>query len=128
MITSRFLASALALATLLAAAPLAGDQHKKPEPYALLYGTIYTPDHHLLYGAHIRIRRSDQKKPKWETCSDREGEFAQRVPAGKADYIVSADGRDCNGHKYEGRNFKAAETTVHIENDERVDFSLHLTE
>ncbi len=127
MIINRVAAGALALVVLLSAAA-AGDEHKKPEPYALLYGTIYTPDNHLLYGAHIRIRRSDQKKPKWETCSDREGEFAQRVPPGKADYIVSADGRDCNGHKYEGKNFKPAETTVHVENDERVDFSLHLTE
>ena len=63
----------------------------------------------------IKIRRADQKKAKWELMSDHAGEFAQRLPAGSADYIVSTD-----------EKHPAPEVKVHVENDERKDISLHL--
>ncbi len=44
-----------------------------------------------LYGVKVKIRRADQKKAHWELYSDHNGEFAQRVPAGQADYLVWAD-------------------------------------
>src|SRR3954470_20713138 len=66
---------------------------KKPgvEPYALIFGTVFGPDDRTLYGVPVKVRRADQKKPKWEQTSDHRGEFAVRVPAGKADYIVWTD-------------------------------------
>src|SRR5260370_1115345 len=69
----------------------------------------------------VMSRRADEKKAKWELYSDQRGEFAQRVPAGEADYIVWADVKT---HK----DAPPPEVKVHIENDERQDIGLHLTE
>lgn len=99
---------------------------KKPEkPYALIYGTVYGPDDHSLYGVKVKIRRANEKKARWELYSDHSGEFAQRVPAGKADYVVWADLKD---YKAVGPKHlqPGPEVTVHIQNDERQDISLHL--
>ena len=67
----------------------------------------------------VRIHRADHKKAQWELYSDHQGEFAQRVPAGTADYIASAEPED--------KRVRKAEVTVHVQNDEREDVSLHLT-
>lgn len=101
----------------------AGQDPRKP--YALIFGTVWGPDNRPIYGIHVRIRRADQKKPKWELYSDHQGEFAQRLPAGKADYIVWADLKGfklLNGNKLQ----PGEEVTVHIEGDERQDIGLHL--
>jgi hypothetical protein len=73
----------------------------------------------------VKIRRADDKKPRWELISDHNGEFAQRVPAGKADYLVWAD---LKGHKSSDNKQLGVgtEVTVHIEFDERADIGLHL--
>lgn len=121
-INPRAIALPLAIALMLLAIPLAGHDDSKPhlhDPYALLFGTLFSPDGHPVYGVRITIRRSDQKKPKWELWSDHQGEFAQRVPAGKADYIITADVKTLKGQP------KPA-LTVHIDNEERKDFVLHL--
>ena len=104
----------------------AGDREKpEAKPYALIFGTVWDPDRHPLYGIKVKIRRADEKKARWELYSNHTGEFAQRVPAGKADYIVWAD---VKGYKLEsGKHLKpGAEVTVQIENDERSDIGLHL--
>lgn len=103
------------------------DQKKAEKPYALIYGTVFGPDGHSVYGVRVLIRRADQKKPKWELYSDHSGEFAQRVPAGKADYVIQAD---VKGHKsMNGKKIQSnPEVTVNIENDERANVTLHLTE
>ena len=54
-------------------------------------GTVWGPDDRPVYGVKVKIRRADQKKAKWELMSDHSGEFTQRLPAGKADYVVWAD-------------------------------------
>lgn len=89
------------------------------DPYALLFGTIFGADQRPVYGVKITIRRADQKKTKWELMSNHQGEFAQRVPAGKADYIVTADVKT-------PKNQPKPELTVHVDNDERKDFALYL--
>jgi hypothetical protein len=99
------------------------NHHEKP--YALIFGTVWSPDNRPVYGVKIKCRRSDQKKPRWELYSDHNGEFAFRVPAVKADYLVTADLKDFKS--VEGKKFQAPpEVTVHIENDERSDIGLHL--
>lgn len=122
MVTSRRELGVLAVALILAAfSPTARADSKSHarDPYALLFGTVFGPDDRPAYGVKIAIRRSDQKKPKWELLSNHEGEFAQRVPAGKADYIVTADIKTAKGQP-------KPELTVHVDNDERKDFALHL--
>lgn len=106
------------------AASPAGDSHEKP--YALIFGTAWGPDNLPVYGVKVKIRRADQKKAKWEIYSDHHGEFAQRVPAGKADYVVWADMKGFKSS--DGSKLQAGpEVTVHVDNDERQDIGLHLT-
>lgn len=102
-------------------------QKSKQKPYALIAGTVWGPDDRPVYGVTVTIRRAKDKKPKWEVYSDHHGEFAQRLPVGESDYVLSAD----------LKHFKPAdgkplhlvqEVTVHVYHDEREDTSLHLTQ
>jgi hypothetical protein len=100
----------------------------KAKPYALIAGTVWGPDDRPVYGVPVKIRRATDKpkKSRWEVYSDHMGEFAQRVPTGDADYILSAD---LKGFKtVDGRPLRLVkEVTVHIYQDEREDTGLHLT-
>jgi len=98
---------------------------KVNDPYALIVGTVWGPDDRPVYGVAVKIRRSQDRKAKWELASDHHGEFAQRVPAGTADYVVWAD---LKGVKTADRKplRLVQEVPVHIDNDERIDIGLHL--
>lgn len=109
------------------------DKRKQEKPYALIFGTAYGPDDRPLYGVKITIRPQAKKHGNWELMSDHRGEFAQRVPPGPSDYLVrgeavfapaSPDGKPQLSKKKRLRG----ETKVHVENDERIDISVHLTE
>ena len=105
--------------------PSFASQHDKP--YALIFGTVWGPDNRPVYGVTVKIRRATDKpkKVRWEVYSDHHGEFAQRVPAGEADYVLWAD---LKGFKpVDGKPLHLVqEVTVHIYNDEREDTGLHL--
>jgi hypothetical protein len=117
LVASFFMASLLLPAT--------ARSSEKPKPYAVIFGTVWDPDGHPLYGVKVKIRRADEKKARWELYSNHTGEFAQRVPAGKADYIVWAD---VKGYKLpSGKKLKpGSEVPAHIDDDERCDIGLHL--
>ena len=108
--------------------PLASPPSHKEKPYALIFGTVWGPDNRPVAGVEVKIRPADKERSKWEVYSNRIGEFEQRVPAGKADYVLEADYKPPKDSKYhQDNNIKLhAETTVHVENDERVDTGLHL--
>lgn len=112
-----------ACASIAAPLPPAPDQafqaQAPAKEYALIYGTVWGPDDRPAAGVPITIRRSADAKPKWKLVSDRRGEFAQRVPAGKDDYIVQADIKVPKGEP-------KPEITVKVDNNEREDVSLHL--
>lgn len=116
----------------LAATPLlptpAASPAQHDKPYALIFGTVWGPDDRPVYGVRVKIRRATDKpkKVRWEVYSDHHGEFAQRVPVGDLDYILSAD---LKGVKFaDGTQAKMdKDVTVHIYNDERQDVGLHLT-
>jgi hypothetical protein len=122
-----FLFAALGPHVLLPAVAAPAPKKLKPtDSYALIFGTVWDPDNHAAYGVKVKIRRVPAKKAKWELYSDHAGEFAQRVPAGKADYVVWADlkgVKTADGHPLH----LAEEVPVHVEYDERVDIGLHLT-
>jgi hypothetical protein len=128
----RFLLVVLLLATLVSP-PMAAAQKSKSKvqdrdkPYALIAGTVWGPDDRPVYGVRVKIRRSTDKpkKVRWEVFSDHNGEFAQRVPAGEGDYILTADLKGIKSA--DGRPLYAQEVTVHIYNDEREDTGVHLT-
>lgn len=95
------------------------------KPYALIFGTVWGPDDRPVYGVHVKIRRADQKKAKWELYSDHRGEFAQRLPVGKADYVVWVDLKGLKS--LDGKQLRLGEeVAVHIDGDERADIGLHL--
>lgn len=99
---------------------------KPTDKYALIFGTVWGPDDHPVYGVKVYLRRASDKKPKWELYSDHSGEFAQRVPAGKADYVLYIDRKGLKTTDGQVLHL-AQEVTVHVEYDERVDTGLHLT-
>lgn len=124
------LCAAVVLSILQAPIPAnaAESQKLKPtDPYALIFGTVWGPDNRPVYGVKVEIRQLPKKKPNWELYSDHAGEFAQRVAAGTADYVVSADLKGikmADGHPL----YLVEPINVHVEYDERVDIGLHLTE
>ena len=110
---------------------------KKPQKaeksYGLIFGTAYGPDDHPLFGVKITIRPEGKKHPSWDLVSDHRGEFAQRVPAKPADYLIQGEaeyaplGKDGKPQMSKKKKLRG-ETKVHVEGEEREDFSLHLTE
>lgn len=102
-----------------AAIPQSSSNPSKAD-YALIYGTVWGPDDHPVAGVPIKIRRAQDKKPKWELVSDSHGEFAQRVPPGREEYIVEADIKVPKGQP-------KPQVQAHIDNNERQDIGIHLT-
>jgi hypothetical protein len=104
----------------------AQKQPKPGQPYALIFGTVWGPNDRPVYGVRVKIRRVQDKRARWQLLSDHQGEFAQRLPAGKADYVVWADLKDFKAA--DGTTLNAGQdVTVHVASDERVDIGLHLT-
>lgn len=103
------------------------QKHEPPKSsdYALIFGTVWGPGDLALPGVKVKIRRVEDKKARWELYSNRRGEFEQRVPAGKHDYMIWADTK---GYKLpNGKHLRPSpEVTVHVENNERADTGLHL--
>jgi len=87
--------------------------------YALIVGTVWGPDDRPAAGVPIEIRTATGKKAKWELVSDQRGEFAQRVPVGRQDYVIQANIKTPKGEP-------KPEITVQIEDNERKDVGLHL--
>jgi hypothetical protein len=125
----------IVLAVCVALAALAGAQEKPskpaqsrkaPPPFAIVFVTVWGPGNLPLYGVPVKLQKVGQKKPHWEGASDHNGEIAFRVPAGKADYQVTADLSHIKSKEYKGLQLKQP-VRVHIEGDERVDTGLHLS-
>jgi hypothetical protein len=117
----RLVAPAVALLLWLPAwaAPASGGS--KSAPYALIFGTVWGPGEHPLYGVHVKLRRAGEKKFRWEAMSDHRGEFAIRVPAGRTDYVLVPDLKHA-------KDKPLPETQIHVESDERIDTGIHLSE
>lgn len=115
----RFVAALLLLA-IVCGMSAAQDAKPPAKDYALIYGTVWGADNTPVAGVPVSIRRSTDKKPKWQLVSDRRGEFAQRVPTGKQEYFIVAEIKVPKG---EAR----PQVTVQIDDNERKDVGLHLT-
>ncbi len=120
-VTRRYAGLAV-LATILWLSAAAGyAEAQTHKDYALIFGTVWNAKDQPVYGIPIKIRRAGEKKARWELMSDHRGEFAQRVPTGAQDYVIWAEVKT-------GKGKANPETKVHVDKDERVDVSLHLTE
>jgi hypothetical protein len=122
---------ALALACislfLIASPPLQGRDRSIPKDYALIFGTVWGPDDLPVPGMKVKIRKAEDKdgKARWEVYSNSRGEFEQRLPVGKQEYVIWADVR---GYKSrDGRHLQPGpEVRVTIKDNERADTGLHL--
>jgi hypothetical protein len=77
-----------------AAAP--GKPQKEKYSHAndfLIIGTVFDPKGYAFAGVELRIRRSHEKKYRWDGYTNSRGEFAVRVPQG-SDYemVIHAKG------------------------------------
>ena len=112
---------------------LAAKDQTLQKHYGLIFGTAYGPDDRPVYGAKIQIHPAGKKHPSWELVSDHRGEFAQRVPAGTNDYLIHGEAeyaplRDDGKPQLSKKVRLKGETRVHVDNEERRDISVHLTE
>jgi hypothetical protein len=124
MVTTRKLGLACLMLMLVCPLGVQAGAGEKQEPYALIFGTVFDANSRPVQGVKVKIARMKGDKPgkTWEHISDRRGEFAQRVPAGAADYLVWAEIKREKNRDQSTR----PEAKVQIENDERRDISLHL--
>ncbi len=59
----------------------------------LVIGTVFTDKAYALPAARLRVRRSGEKKFRWDTYTTSRGEFALRVPqGGEYEFVVIAKG------------------------------------
>ncbi len=59
----------------------------------LIIGTVFDPNGYAFSGAQLRIRRSNEKKYRWDSYTNSRGEFAVRVPQGSAyEMLIRAKG------------------------------------
>jgi hypothetical protein len=100
------------------------------KPFGLIFGTAWGPDDRPVHGAKIQIHPVGQKKPHWEVVTNQRGEFAQPVPPGPGDYLVTGqvDVVSLVNGKSQKKVRIRGEKTVHIWGDEREDIGLHLAE
>lgn len=131
--TAACLATCVLLALFSICVATGKDKPQKEKPYALIFGTAYGPNDRPLYGVKITIRPEKKKHPSWDLISDHRGEFAQRVPAKTNDYLVRGEAEyapvgDDGKPQLSKKVRLKGETRVHVDNEERRDISLHLTE
>lgn len=65
------------------------DSKGRPIPSFLIVGTVFDEKALSLLGVQIRIRRTDEKKARWETYTNSRGEFAVRVLPGYEYEVVT---------------------------------------
>lgn len=105
--------------------PMHAREQSKPPDYALIFGTVWGPDDRPVFGVEVKIRIAGEKKARWDVRSNRLGEFEQRMPVGKQDYVLWADLKGYKNPAYKHLQ-PGPEVSVHIESDERVDTGVHL--
>jgi hypothetical protein len=79
-----------------AATPVPAKPQKEKYSHAndfLVIGTVFDPKGYAFPGVELRIRKSNEKKYRWDSYTNSRGEFAVRVPRG-ADYemVIRAKG------------------------------------
>ena len=71
----------------------------------VIFTTVFTEQGFALPGARVRVRRTDEKKFRWEADSDRRGELAVRVPQ-DSEYEMTVEAR---GYKMQTRKVDASD-------------------
>jgi len=70
---------------------VAAQAQKKPEPYALVRGTVFQESGRALPGAKIVLAaKAKPEKKLQEQVANSQGEFAFRLPAVRSEFILTA--------------------------------------
>ncbi len=79
----------------------------------VIFTTVFNDQGFAFPGARARVRRSDQKKFRWEGMSDHQGEVAFRVPPG-AEYelVIEARGFKTETRKIDAQQENQADLTI----------------
>lgn len=82
----------------------------------VIFVTVFTERGFALTGARARVRRSEEKKFRWEGMSDHQGEVAFRVPQ-NAEYemTIEARGFKTQTRKIDARQDNQADLTIRME-------------
>jgi hypothetical protein len=82
----------------------------------VIFATVLNDRGFALTGARARVRRSEEKKFRWEGMSDHQGEVAFRVPPG-AEYelTIEARGFKTETRKVDAREDNQADLTIRLE-------------
>jgi hypothetical protein len=82
----------------------------------IIFTTVFTEQGFALPGARVRIRRTDEKKFRWEAVSDRRGEFAVRVPQdSEYEMTVEAHGYKMQTRKVDANEGNRVDLTIRME-------------
>jgi Carboxypeptidase regulatory-like domain len=104
--------------------PALGEKKKaSAEPYVLLAGTVFQETGFALPNAEVVVTQDaapetkHSKAKKMQAVSDSRGEFALRLPAGNAHYVI----------KVSAKGFRDEEKPVTVQGEDRLDvtFQLH---
>ncbi len=107
----------LVAATALSPVSLAADKKKsRVAAQAVLAGSVFQESGFLVRGARVVVTNAGRPREKKETATDLQGEFAVRVPAGKARYTVEVA----------AEGFLPQQKTVEVSGDERIDLTFRL--
>jgi hypothetical protein len=98
-------------------APASGAQNSSGSHARVfvIFATVFNDRGFALTGARVRVRRSDEKKFRWEAASDHQGELAFRVPPG-AEYEMTI----------EARGFKIQTRKIDAQVDNRADLTIRM--
>lgn len=118
----RSLTAFVTLALIFLIAPRAGftsaaADKDKDKPHALLAVGVFTADGFALPGIPVSVKRKDDRKPKWQGRTDRRGELALRLPAGRGTYEVTTASKEHDNQTQ----------TVDVYGEERMDVIFRLT-
>jgi hypothetical protein len=82
----------------------------------IIFTTIFTEQGFALPRARVRVRRTDEKKFRWEAVSDRRGELAVRVPQdSEYEMTVEAHGYKMQTRKVDATDGNRADLTIRME-------------
>ena len=106
----------LASAALVCAPSFAQDSGSAHGHDVVIFATVFTDHGFALPGARARVRRSDEKKFRWEALSDRRGEFAIRVQqGGEYELAIEARGFKPETRKIDARADNRTDLTIQME-------------
>jgi hypothetical protein len=81
----------------------------------VIFVTVLTDKGFAFMGARARVRRTDEKKFRWEATSDHQGELAFRVPPG-SEYELTI----------QARGFKSHSRIINARQDNRADLTIRM--